>query len=106
MFDHGLSLLPVGHMNELPLLLHQLSLADLVQSPGSSFRHSIKAPPDIQVQLLLNIPGLGKAKATKLLEKFGSVQRTAFASDKELVPVVGAATAALVHRYFNGLVTS
>jgi len=104
--DLGITLLPVGHSGEVALIIHEISLADSIQSPGTSFRQAMNPKADVQLQLLLSTPGLGRPKAQKLLKAYGSVQSVAFASVQDLSSHVGVKSAALVHKYFNGFVST
>jgi excinuclease ABC subunit C len=54
----------------------------------------------LQTELDL-IEGVGKKRATRLLEAFGSVQGVRFATPEQIAEVVGEATAGKIHTYFN-----
>jgi excinuclease ABC subunit C len=55
----------------------------------------------LQTELDL-IEGVGRKRATRLLEAFGSVQGVRFATAEQIAEVVGEATAEKIHRYFSG----
>jgi excinuclease ABC subunit C len=55
----------------------------------------------LQTELDL-IEGVGKKRATSLLEAFGSVQGVKFATTEQIAEVVGEATAEKIRRYFTG----
>lgn len=50
---------------------------------------------------LTSIPGVGEMTAKKLLWKFKSVKNISKANEKELIPVVGKSSAAIVYQYFH-----
>ena len=54
----------------------------------------------LQTELDL-IEGVGKKRATSLLEAFGSVQGVRFATTEQIAEVVGEATAEKIHQYFT-----
>ena len=47
------------------------------------------------------IEGIGKKRAKELLEAFGSVQGVKFATETQLVEIVGEKTAAKIKEYFE-----
>ena len=60
-----------------------------------------RAGRTLQTELDL-IGGVGKRRATRLLEAFGSVQGVKFATPEQIAEVVGEATAEKIRRYFGG----
>lgn len=60
---------------------------------GKTYNHEIvrirRDPRSRQIGMVMNIPGLGREKASKLLEKFGSVKSILMASHTELMEVEG-----------------
>ncbi|KAL0271288.1 UNVERIFIED_CONTAM: hypothetical protein PYX00_008428 [Menopon gallinae] len=92
--NNDLKLIPLGDPSEIPELLHQLSFTD--STPKKSV---ITDYP--QINMLLTIPGLGKQKAEKLLNTFGTIERIASSPVSELSSAVGLNLAAEVYNYFN-----
>lgn len=87
-------LLPLGDPNEIPELLHQLSFTD--NTPKKSLTENYS-----QMNILLSIPGLGKLRAVKLLNTFGTIDRIASSSVSELSSAVGLNVAAEIYNYFK-----
>ena len=50
---------------------------------------------------LLQIPGVGKKRAQKLIKEFGSVKRVKEASEPEIASIIGRAAARRVGKFFN-----
>lgn len=65
-----------------------------------TYHRAKRAGRTLQTELDL-IEGVGKKRATRLLEAFGSVQGVRFATPEQIAEVVGEATAAKIRRYFT-----
>ena len=64
-----------------------------------TFHRSLRAKRTLQTELDL-IEGIGKKRATELLEAFGSVQGVRFATVEQLEEIVGPKVAAKIREYF------
>jgi excinuclease ABC subunit C len=64
-----------------------------------TFHRSLRAKRTLQTQLDL-IEGIGKRRATELLEAFGSVQGVKFATTGQLAEIVGEKVASKIREYF------
>ncbi len=65
-----------------------------------AYHRTRRAGRTLQTELDL-IEGVGKKRATRLLEAFGSVQGVRFATPEQIAEVVGEATAEKIRRYFS-----
>jgi excinuclease ABC subunit C len=65
-----------------------------------TFHRSLREKRTLQTELDL-IAGVGKKRATELLEAFGSVQGVKFASREQLAEIVGEKTANKIREYFT-----
>lgn len=98
----GFTLYPIGNVKELPDFVHYLSLVENMKTPNNQFkRRSLNTSDETQLNMLTNVSGLGKTKAQKLINHFSTVHKIALSSLDELTSVVGSASAAQVHKYFN-----
>ncbi len=64
-----------------------------------TFHRSLRAKRTLQTELDL-IEGIGKKRATELLEAFGSVQGVKFATPEQLSEIVGEKVASKIREYF------
>jgi excinuclease ABC subunit C len=64
-----------------------------------TFHRSLRTKRTLQTELDL-IEGVGKKRATELLEAFGSVQGVKFATTEQLEEIVGQKIAARIKEYF------
>ena len=64
-----------------------------------TFHRSLRAKRTLQTELDL-IEGIGKKRATELLEAFGSVQGVKFATTGQLTEIVGEKVAGRIREYF------
>ncbi len=64
-----------------------------------TFHRSLRAKRTLQTELDL-IEGIGKKRATELLEAFGSVQGVKFATPEQLAEIVGEKAAGRIREYF------
>ncbi|MCZ2338612.1 MAG: hypothetical protein LC127_10520 [Chitinophagales bacterium] len=67
---------------------------------GISFHRNQRSKHFLETQLM-NIPGIGKITAEKLLKKFGSVARIKEADPKEVEAIVGKSTTSKILDYFQ-----
>ena len=65
-----------------------------------TFHRSLRAKRTLQTELDL-IEGIGKKRATELLEAFGSVQGVKFATPEQLSEIVGEKAAGRIREYFG-----
>ena len=65
-----------------------------------TYHRSLRDKRTLQTELDL-IEGIGKKRAKELLEAFGSVQGVKFATDEQLVEIVGEKVAAKIKEYFD-----
>ncbi len=65
-----------------------------------TYHRARRSSRTLQTELDL-IEGVGKKRATRLLEAFGSVQGVRFATILQITEVVGEVTAVKIHGYFN-----
>lgn len=59
----------------------------------------------VVLNLIQQIPGVGKVKAMALLQHFPSIHKISNVSVKELEPVVGQATAQHIWAFFHEILT-
>lgn len=65
-----------------------------------TFHRSLRSKRILQTELDL-IKGVGKKRATELLEAFGSVQGVKFATEEQIAEIVGPKVAAKIKEYFG-----
>ena len=65
-----------------------------------TFHRSLRSKRTLQTELDL-IEGIGKKRATELLEAFGSVQGVKFATSEQLAEIVGEKVAGKIREYFQ-----
>jgi excinuclease ABC subunit C len=65
-----------------------------------TFHRSLRSRRTLQTELDL-IAGIGKKRATELLEAFGSVQGVKFATPEQLAEIVGGKVAGKISEYFS-----
>jgi excinuclease ABC subunit C len=65
-----------------------------------TFHRQVRSKRILQTELDL-IKGIGKKRATELLEAFGSVQGVKFATEDQLAEIVGEKVAAKIKEYFG-----
>jgi excinuclease ABC subunit C len=65
-----------------------------------TYHRSLRDKRTLQTELDL-IDGIGKKRAKELLEAFGSVQGVKFATDEQLVEIVGEKVTAKIKEYFD-----
>jgi excinuclease ABC subunit C len=92
-----------------PLLVPRTSsgLRLLQQIRDEAHRFAITYHRQLRAKRILNteldlIKGVGKKRATELLEAFGSVQGVKFATEEQLAEIVGVKVAADILAYFAG----
>ncbi|HWP81057.1 MAG TPA: excinuclease ABC subunit UvrC [Bacteroidota bacterium] len=66
-----------------------------------TYHRTLRSKRTLQTELDL-IQGIGKKRATELLEAFGSVQGVKFATEEQLAEIVGQKTAEKIKEYFSG----
>ncbi|KAJ6666011.1 hypothetical protein lerEdw1_000915 [Lerista edwardsae] len=99
----GMALLPVADQGEAAQLIIQLVRKQAKDQASNPFLHK-KAPQLLEpfvFQTVQQIPGVGKAKALLLLERFGSLHQLCNASVQELELVVGHTLAQQIHTFFT-----
>ncbi|XP_043084090.1 Fanconi anemia core complex-associated protein 24 isoform X1 [Puntigrus tetrazona] len=100
----GLTLLPVSSAAEAAQLIAQLVLGENKDNPF--VRKSVTRLLDpVVLSLVLQIPGVGKVKATQLLQRFPSIHQLCGAPLRELEPIVGQATAQHIATFFHSRFT-
>lgn len=101
--DLGMVLLPVASQVEAACLISQLALEQTKEPSRNPLLRKQRAQMDAASLLrsVQQIPGVGKAKAALLLQKFPSLQQLSRASLQELATVVGPAAAQQVHSFFT-----
>ncbi len=76
-------------------------MRDEVHNFGITYHRKLRSQGTIKNELE-EIPGIGAATATELLQRFRSVTKIKTLTERELVGAVGQSKAALVYRYFHG----
>ncbi|XP_056138516.1 Fanconi anemia core complex-associated protein 24 [Lampris incognitus] len=99
-FDLGLTLLPVAGQTEASHLITQTVHGDSRQNPFRK-RSVCRLYDPLVLAMVQQIPGVGKVKATALLQHFSSIHQLCNAGTQELEPIVGVATAQHIHRFFH-----
>ena len=77
-----------------------LQVRDEAHRFAITFHRSLRAKRTLQTELDL-IEGIGKKRATELLEAFGSVQGVKFATPEQLSEIVGEKAAGRIREYFG-----
>ncbi|CAL1533254.1 unnamed protein product [Lymnaea stagnalis] len=100
--DLGLDLIPVNTQAEAAGFLVQLVYVTsrLDRNPFQKQLPLPKRDPAV-LAALTSCPGLGKAKATALLEKFPSIHVICQATQQELAAVLGKASALKLYNFFH-----
>ncbi|XP_036995035.2 Fanconi anemia core complex-associated protein 24 [Artibeus jamaicensis] len=101
--DLGMVLLPVANQVEASCLIIQLVLEQAKEPNKNPFLRKKQAltPEPSLLRTVQQIPGVGKVKASLLLQKFPSIQQLSNAAVPELEPVVGHAAAQQIHAFFT-----
>lgn len=101
--DLGMALLPVASQMEASGIIIQFVQEQTKEPSKKPFLR--KKPAQLCEPFLLRtvqqVPGVGKVKASLLLQKFPSLQQLSNASIQELEQVVGPAAAQLIHAFFT-----
>ncbi|KAI7811641.1 Fanconi anemia core complex-associated protein 24 [Triplophysa rosa] len=100
----GLTLLPVSSPVEAAQLIGQLVLGENKENPFCRKSLSRLLEP-VVLNLVQQIPGVGKVKAMLLLQQFPSIHRLSSASVNELEPIVGQSTAQQITAFFHNQFT-
>lgn len=101
--DLGMVLLPVASQMEASCIIIQL-VQEQTKEPSKNPFLQKKQAQISELSLLRTvqqIPGVGKVKASLLLQKFPSIQQLSNASIEELEQVVGQAVAQQIHGFFT-----
>ncbi|KAM5237442.1 Fanconi anemia core complex-associated protein 24 [Ctenodactylus gundi] len=101
--DLGMVLLPVANQTEASCLIAQLVLEQMKEPSKNPFlrkRQTLLSEPFL-LRTVQQIPGVGKVKASLLLQKFPTIQQLSNASLQELEPVVGQVVAQQTHAFFT-----
>ncbi|XP_065147306.1 Fanconi anemia core complex-associated protein 24 isoform X2 [Paramisgurnus dabryanus] len=99
-FELGLTLLPVSSPVEAAQLIGQLVLGENKENPFRRKSVSRLLEP-VVLNLVQQIPGVGKVKAMLLLQTFPSIYELSGASVDELEPIVGQSTAQNITAFFH-----
>ncbi|XP_075734556.1 Fanconi anemia core complex-associated protein 24 isoform X2 [Rhipicephalus microplus] len=100
----GIPVMAVHNQLEAAQLLAQMEAVESGEKPNPFLVPRRLAPMSSALTTcLLRVPGLGEVKAKALLQKYHSLQGIALCSTEELTKVVGQASAASIHKFFNGL---
>ncbi len=92
---------PLNLPYDSPAHLMIRRMRDEVHNFGITYHRKLRSQGTIKNELE-EIPGIGAATATELLQRFRSVTKIKTLSERELVGAVGQSKAALVYRYFHG----
>jgi excinuclease ABC subunit C len=76
-------------------------IRDEVHNFGITYHRKLRSQGTIKNELE-EIPGIGAATATELLQRFRSVTKIKTLTERELVGAVGQSKATIVYRYFHG----
>ncbi|XP_036886705.1 Fanconi anemia core complex-associated protein 24 isoform X2 [Sturnira hondurensis] len=101
--DLGMVLLPVANQVEASCLIIQLVLEQTKEPSKNPFlkkKQALISEPSL-LRTVQQIPGVGKVKASLLLQKFPSIQRLSNAAVPELEQVIGHAAAQQIHAFFT-----
>lgn len=101
--DLGMVLLPVASQLEASCLIVQLVQEQAKEPNKNPFlrkKRTLLSEPYL-LRTVQQIPGVGKVKASLLLQKFPTLQQLGNASIPELEPVVGQAVAQQIHAFFT-----
>lgn len=101
--DLGMVLLPVASQVEASCIIIQLVQEQTKEPSKNPFlrkKQSQLSEPFL-LRTVQQIPGVGKIKASLLLQKFPSIQQLSNASIQELEQVVGQAAAQQIHAFFT-----
>ncbi|KAL1439630.1 hypothetical protein MTO96_031889 [Rhipicephalus appendiculatus] len=100
----GIPVMAVHNQLEAAQLLAQMEAVESGEKPNPFLVPRRLAPMSSALTTcLLRVPGLGEVKAKALLQKYHSLQGIALCSTEHLTKVVGQASAASIHKFFNGL---
>ncbi|XP_054566735.1 Fanconi anemia core complex-associated protein 24 isoform X2 [Eptesicus fuscus] len=101
--DLGMALLPVASQMEASCIIIQLVQEQTQEPRKNPFLR--KKPAQLSEPFLLRtvqqIPGVGKVKASLLLQEFPSIQQLSHAPVQGLEQVVGQAAAQQIHAFFT-----
>ena len=92
---------PLNLPYDSPAHLMIRRMRDEVHNFGITYHRKLRSQGTIKNELE-EIPGIGAATATELLQRFRSVTKIKTLTERELVGAVGQSKAALVYRYFHG----
>ncbi|KAK8785706.1 hypothetical protein V5799_007928 [Amblyomma americanum] len=99
----GIPLIAVHNQTEAAQLLAQMEAVESGEKQNPFLVQRRVAPMGSSVTTcLLRVPGLGEVKARALLQKYPSLRALSLCTVDDLTKVVGPASAASVHRFFNG----
>ncbi|XP_059522997.1 Fanconi anemia core complex-associated protein 24 isoform X2 [Myotis daubentonii] len=101
--DLGMVLLPVAGQVEASCIIIQLVQEQTKEPSKNPFLRKKQAQlsEPFLLRTVQQIPGVGKIKASLLLQKFPSIQQLSNASIQELEQVVGQAAAQQIHAFFT-----
>lgn len=100
----GVPVLAVRDQCEAAQLLAQMDSVESGEKPNPFLVQRRLAPMASTVaSCLLKVPGLGEVKAKALLHKYPSLKAVSLCGVEDLAKVVGPASAANIHRFFNGM---
>ncbi|ELK31368.1 PREDICTED: Fanconi anemia core complex-associated protein 24 [Myotis davidii] len=101
--DLGMVLLPVASQVEASCIIIQLVQEQTKEPSKNPFLRKKQAQlsEPFLLRTVQQIPGVGKIKASLLLQKFPSIQQLSNASIQELEQVVGQAAAQQIHAFFT-----
>ncbi|XP_014392112.1 PREDICTED: Fanconi anemia core complex-associated protein 24 isoform X2 [Myotis brandtii] len=101
--DLGMVLLPVASQMEASCIIIQLVQEQTKEPSKNPFLRKKQAQlsEPFLLRTVQQIPGVGKIKASLLLQKFPSIQQLSNASIQELEQVVGQAAAQQIHVFFT-----
>ncbi|XP_067327206.1 Fanconi anemia core complex-associated protein 24 [Anolis sagrei] len=99
----GMALLPVANQGEAAQLIIQLVFEQMKDRLSNPFltKKSPKLLESSIIQTVQQIPGVGKAKALLLLERFRNLHQLCNASISDLEEVVGRSLAQQIHTFFT-----
>ncbi|XP_065295680.1 Fanconi anemia core complex-associated protein 24-like [Dermacentor albipictus] len=100
----GIPVMAVHNQLEAAQLLAQMEAVESGEKQNP-FLAPWRLPPltSALAACLLRVPGLGEVKAKALLQKYHSLRAIASCSTEDLTKAVGPASAASIHKFFNGL---
>ncbi|CAK6436902.1 unnamed protein product [Pipistrellus nathusii] len=101
--DLGMALLPVASQMEASCVIVQLVQEQTKEPSKNPFLRKKQAQlsEPFLLRTVQQIPGVGKVKASLLLQKFPSLQQLSNTSIRDLEQVVGQAAAQQIHAFFT-----